>query len=104
MQIDIDKLSEEQLIDLNNRIIERLRFMSQARAHHEMLQFRIGELVWFVPEGRERVDGVVTRYNKKTVSVLSRDGRQWRVSPGYLKKSEISATQEVANVVKLPKR
>jgi hypothetical protein len=33
MRIDIDKLSEEELIDLNHRILERLRFLNQmARA------------------------------------------------------------------------
>src|SRR5438128_316777 len=29
MNIDIDKLSEEELIDLNHRIVERLRFLNQ---------------------------------------------------------------------------
>jgi hypothetical protein len=43
MSIDIDKLSESELVDLNHRIVERLRFMRQARAHVAMLQFRIGE-------------------------------------------------------------
>ena len=104
MGIDIDELSEEQLIDLNNRIVERLRFMSQARAHHEMLQFRIGELVWFEPDGRGRVEGVVTRYNKKTVAVMTPDGRQWRVSPCYLRRSESNAVEESGNVLQLPKR
>jgi len=33
MNIDIDKLSEEELIDLNNQIVERLRFLSQMRTH-----------------------------------------------------------------------
>jgi hypothetical protein len=33
MQIDIDKLAEAELIDLNNRIVERLRFLNQMRAH-----------------------------------------------------------------------
>jgi hypothetical protein len=32
MTIDIDKLSEAELIDLNNRIVERLRFLHQMRA------------------------------------------------------------------------
>jgi len=32
MKIDIDKLSEEELIDLNHRIVERLRF-SKPDAH-----------------------------------------------------------------------
>ena len=33
MKIDIDKLSEEELVDLNHRIVERLRFLNQMRAH-----------------------------------------------------------------------
>jgi len=32
LKIDIDKLSEEELIDLNHRIVERLRFLNQMRA------------------------------------------------------------------------
>jgi hypothetical protein len=40
MKIDIDKLTEEELIDLNHRIVERLRFLSQMRAHSKMLDFR----------------------------------------------------------------
>ena len=43
MKIDIDKLSEPELIDLNHRIIARLRFVREMRAHAEMLEFRIGE-------------------------------------------------------------
>ena len=48
MKIDIDKLSEAELIDLNHRIVERLRFLSQMRAHSEMLDLRIGERVTFI--------------------------------------------------------
>jgi hypothetical protein len=42
-KIDIDKLSEAELIDLNHRIVERLRFLSQMRAHSQMLDFKIGD-------------------------------------------------------------
>jgi hypothetical protein len=38
MKIDIDKLSEAELIALNNRIVERLRFLNQKRAHEHMLE------------------------------------------------------------------
>ena len=41
MKIDIDRLTEAELIDLNNRIVERLRFLHQMRSHAEMLDFRI---------------------------------------------------------------
>ena len=40
MNIDSDKLSENDLIDLNNRIVARLRFLNQMRAHSQMLDFR----------------------------------------------------------------
>ena len=33
MNIDIDKLTEAELVDLNNRIVERLRFLTHMRAH-----------------------------------------------------------------------
>jgi len=86
MKIDIDKLSEEELIDLNHRIIERLRFLSQMRAHSKMLDFRIGDRVTFQPEGRPPVVGMLTRYNKKTVTVITDSGQHWNVAPGLLRK------------------
>jgi len=52
MRIDIDKLTEADLIDLNHRIVERLRFLRQMRAHADMLEFRIGDRVEFQPDGR----------------------------------------------------
>ena len=103
MRIDIDRLSEAELIDLNNRVVQRLRFMRQARSHHAMLRFRIGELVWFESAGTGQVKGVITRYNKKSVSVLTPDGQQWRVSPELLHKMEPEAgeNEPVATVLKL---
>jgi hypothetical protein len=47
MAINIDQLSEAELIDLNNRIVARLRFLQQMRAHVEMLEFNIGDRVTF---------------------------------------------------------
>jgi hypothetical protein len=41
MKIDIDKLTEAELTDLNHRIVARLRFLNQMRAHTEMLEFKI---------------------------------------------------------------
>ncbi len=67
MTIDIDQLSEAELIDLNHRIVERLRFLSQMRAHVEMLEFKIGDRVTFQPHVQGQLEGLLTRYNKKTV-------------------------------------
>lgn len=65
MKIDIDKLTEAELIDLNHRVVERLRFLQQMRAHKAMLDLSLGERVCFQPDGRPLLFGVVTRYNKK---------------------------------------
>ncbi|MGC1983926.1 MAG: hypothetical protein WA668_00905 [Candidatus Cybelea sp.] len=84
MTIDIDRLSEPELIDLNRRIVERLRFLSQMRAHRDMLEFRIGDRVGFQTDRSHIIHGIITRYNKKTVTVIADDGRRWNVSPGLL--------------------
>ena len=36
MKIDIDKLSEPELLELNHRIVARLRFVREMRAHAEI--------------------------------------------------------------------
>jgi hypothetical protein len=86
MPIDIDRLTEAELIDLNNRIVARLRFMHEARSHKRMLDFKIGDRVSFQPEGRAMIVGILTRYNKKTVTVITESGERWNVSPAFLRK------------------
>jgi hypothetical protein len=105
MTIDIDKLSEEELIDLNNRIVARLRFLSQMRAHSQMLDFKIGDRVAFQPAGHPRLIGMLTRYNKKTVTVITDSGQHWNVSPGLLRKADSPDRTETGNakVVQLRK-
>ena len=106
MPIDIDRLTEVELTDLNHRIVERLRFLHQMRAHATMLEFKIGDRVTFQPPGEREVAGMLTRYNKKTVTVITEDGRHWNVSPHLLRKPASSAPMNVqgTNVVPLGKR
>ncbi len=104
-KIDIDGLTEAELIDLNNRIVERLRFLHQARAHSRMLEFSVGDRVSFQPEGREPLLGVLTRYNKRTVTVITDQGQRWNVSPGVLRKvKDVGATFGGPNVVDFRKK
>lgn len=88
MKINIDQLSEAELVDLNRRIVERLRFLNQMRAHVTMLEFKVGDRVTFQPDGHMPVVGMLTRYNKKTVTVITDDGHRWNVSPAFLLKAE----------------
>ena len=71
--MDISKLSEKELRDLNHEIVERLRFLQQTRAHKVMLNFNIGAAVCFGTDG-----GVVT--------VVTQEGARWNVSPSLLAK------------------
>jgi hypothetical protein len=106
MAIDIDKLTEAELVDLNTRIVERLRFLAQARAHGRMLQFKIGDRVSFEPEGRGVVFGILTRYNKKSVTVISETGERWNVAPQFLRRVVDSEGEVIrdANVVPIRKK
>jgi len=103
MLIDIDKLTEAELIDLNHRIVGRLRFLHQMKAHAKMLEFKIGDRVTFQAEGGGVIEGMLTRYNRKTVTVITDDGRQWNVAPALLSKIAPAAakTHARSNVVAL---
>ena len=106
MTIDIDQLTEAELIDLNHRIVERLRFLDQMRAHVEMLEFKIGDRVTFQPPGQSQLEGMLTRYNKKTVTVITDTGQRWNVSPTLLRRARPAKNANPAgsNVVLLNQR
>ena len=88
MAIDIDHLPEAELIDLNRRIVERLRFLHQRWAHATMLKFSIGDRVTLDTDDGRTVVGALVRYHKKTVSVVTDDGHRWNVSPRFLRPVE----------------
>ncbi len=106
MKVDIDGLTEAELIDLNNRVVERLKFLNHMRAHAQMLEFRIGDRVSFQPEGRPLLVGMLTHYNKKTVTVITDSGERWNVAPGLLRcvKSSQSDASRSTNVIQLHKK
>jgi len=97
MKIDIDQLSEAELIDLNNRVVARLRFLNQMRAHSQMLDFGIGDRVTFHPEGHPPLFGIVARYNRKSVTVITNTGQRWNVAPGLLRKAPSPESTDTGN-------
>jgi hypothetical protein len=104
--IDIDKLNEADLIDLNNRVVARLKFLRDMRAHAHMLDFSIGETVSFQPEGHPLLTGIVTKYNRKTVTVITGHGQTWTVSPVFLRKttSPSAPAEASAQIVNLARK
>jgi hypothetical protein len=101
MPIDIDQLTEAELVDLNHRIVARLRFLHQMKAHTKMLEFKIGDRVAFQPEGGGVIEGMLTRYNRKTVTVVTDDGHQWNVSPALLARVVSAPAKARSHVVAL---
>lgn len=95
---NIDGLPEEELIELNHKIVSRLRILRQMRSHVAMLEFRIGEKVRFSPAGQDDVVGTLTRYNKKTVTVIAENGEHWNVSPAFLAKVDSSGAKPTGSV------
>ena len=106
MKIDITQLSEQELVALNRQIVERLRFLQQTRAHAKMLEFRVGDRVSFDPDGRSTQFGVLVRYNRKTVTVLTEGGEQWNVSPSLIRRvvDVVPTPNDDSKVVPLPKK
>jgi hypothetical protein len=104
--IDIDKLTEPQLIDLHNRIVARLKFLQQMRAHASMLEFSLGERVSFQPDGHPVLFGIITKYNRKSVTVITEGGQHWTVAPTFLRKINPvrEAQAEGAQVINLQKK
>lgn len=93
---NIDQLSEDELIELNHKIVARLRFLRQMRSHTQMLDYRIGERVRFYPAGQPEVTGILTRYNKKSVTVITDSGQHWNVHPGLLHKIQSGEAEKSA--------
>jgi hypothetical protein len=104
--IDIDSLSENELIELNHKVVARLRFLSQMRSHSAMLDFRVGERVKFRRDGDHELVGTLIRYNKKTVTVVTDAGQHWNVSPSLLTRANPPATAHAngAGIARFPGR
>lgn len=102
--IDIDRLTEAELIELNHRVVARLKFLSDMRAHASMLEFRIGEKVRFRPDGHSEIIGIITKYNRKSVTVITENGQLWNVAPMLLGKAATEPQAATDAVVSLPKK
>ena len=83
----LDQLTEEELVQLNRVVVARLRLIQQIREHGRMMEFRLGQNVQFTDSAGRLLRGVVARYNRKSVTVVTGDGLQWRVSPSLLRPS-----------------
>lgn len=80
-------MSEEDLRYLNHMVVERLNLLAQAKSTMQLAQFAAGDRVNFTASDGSVKFGTILRLNRKTVSLVTDDGQQWKVSPVLLRKS-----------------
>jgi hypothetical protein len=79
------RLSEDVLIDLNRRIVERLRLIRSARQPVEVARFTVGMSVEFTSDDGRTLQVEITKPNRKTATVCCNPSGHWRVSPTLLR-------------------
>ena len=82
--VDIDKMTHDELVALNQRIVERLKFLDSMQAHKDMMAFNIGARVSFDSGQNGRLLGTLLKFNRKTVTVVTDNGQKWNISPHLL--------------------
>jgi hypothetical protein len=102
MLFDLTKLSEDELVDLNRRIAERLQLLRSAKNLAQLAQFSVGMAVEFDTDDGRTISGTIARLNQRTATVVGPSGR-WRVSPSFLRTTRHAKTQS-SHVVALPRR
>jgi hypothetical protein len=80
----LELLTEEELVQLNHVVVQRIRLMQQIRAHNEMTRLRIGQIVTFTDSAGQLLRGTIARHNRKSVTIVTQCGQQWRVSPQFV--------------------
>ena len=106
MEIDIDSMSYDELIELDHKIVEKLKFLDSIHTHKKMMQFSPGDQVCFEPSGRDKQFGTLVKYNQKTVTVITESGQKWNVSPHLLRKvKNVKSTNSSGRkIIDLPKK
>ncbi|OHV80333.1 hypothetical protein [Ensifer sp. LCM 4579] len=97
--IDLDGLSEAELIELNEQIVARLQLLHQQKTTRALLGLGIGDRVMFDDHVGQTLTGIVIRRNRKTVTVHGDDGRQWNVSPQLLRKEKNAGAAQGGNLL-----
>jgi len=103
MTIELDGLSCDELLELNDRVIERLKILDATDALNAMMQFNVGARVCFDSPKHGMQTGILIKFNQKTVTVLTDDRRQWKVAPQMLSPLVKEADNEI-NVIDMKKK
>ena len=101
MTIEIDHLSLDELIELNNHVVDRITHLENIQARLDMMAFNLGARVSFDSKQGRQI-GTLVKFNRKTVVVVTDEGRKWKVSPHFL--SAVKDADEPHSVGETQKR
>jgi hypothetical protein len=82
----IDLMDLDELVKLNEYLVKRIRLLSDTKSMEKVQDFELLEEVYFIDDRRNRIEGTVIRLNKKTITIKTGNGMEWRVSPDFLKR------------------
>ena len=87
--INIDALSMDDLLELNKRVVSRLKEINAQEQAEAASRFRIGDMVSFAKTGdNAKVTGFILSIRKTKISILTEDNEQYTVSPTLLSPEE----------------
>ena len=100
MPIDLANLSEHDLLDLNRRIVERLKLIRSAKHLTQLARFSVGMTIEFDTDDGRTIRGTIARLNRQTATIVGPAGH-WRVSPSLLR---VVVENESARVFSMAER
>ncbi len=89
MKINLEKMSDKELISLNRAIVDHMEKRRQRRNYQQLAKFSPGDTVKFLDQEGLLIYGVILRVNKKTVTVHTMNPcMEWRLSPSLISHSD----------------
>jgi hypothetical protein len=89
MTIDIDSLTEAELVELHHQIVAKLRKLEAVKVQRQLQDFKFGDRVAFVNKVGQTIEGMVVRCLKTTVTLVDDSDEHWKVSPSLLRKIDV---------------
>ena len=83
--LDISKLSDQELFQLNREIVALVQARSRQRDRKKLLSFDLGDRVVFDGPQGGKVHGSIVRVNQKSLTIVTDQGT-WRIDPSFVSK------------------
>jgi len=82
--MNINNLSAEELLELNKRIVRRLKELKSQGQVKAASQFRRGDIVSFKNKDGIKISGIILSIKKSKAKIITETSKQWEISPSLL--------------------